>query len=337
MQTLGNGENKPNMLEQIFRLAIPAGLIYGGIKLFNYFAPELIEAFKNFWVLVGVGVPAIMLILYVSSNRELLWMGYKTLCRKLTSIIINMDPLSFMDRYVDMLKEKRVGLKKSKENLNAKKIELEREIKSLETQINEKMRIAKAAKGTGDNDTASHQAGMAADDKNSVELYIPIYNKMVKNLEFLDKLDENWGRSIEKLSHTVERKRKEFLMLKETAKALGMAKEFASGDTEANRIYKESVIALEQNVTKKLAFIEEFEQSSKGAMKSMDVEKQMMTNEGMELLEQFMEKGTVFLNEDYSSFEMKVDSKSDLFSKPKATTNVNSIGSNSEFEKFLKN
>lgn len=315
MQTLGTGESKPVWLEKIIRLAIPAAVIYGCIKVFNMFAPDLITFFDNFWHIVLVGGPAVLLVLYVLQNPMFLWMSYKTLCRKLTAFIIKMDPLSFMDKYVEMLNEKRKGLQKNKENLKAKQIELKREMENIKTSIEEQMNRSKAAMQIGKKEQAAHEASMAATDKETLELYMPIYKKISTNLEFLDKLDENWGRSIEKLTHTVERKRKEYKMLKDTAAALGLAQEFAKGDTEANRIYKESVAALEESVTKKLAFIEEFEGNSKGIMDSIELDKTIMNNQGLEMLEEYQKNGGLFLSEDYSTFEIKVPQGKDLFGK----------------------
>lgn len=343
MQTLGSSEPAAKPLEKVIRLAIPAAMIYGGIMLFNAFAPTLIEFFNNFWHIVIVGAPAVFLSLYVLQNPSLIWMGYKTLCHKITSFFIKLDPLSFMDRYVDLLKEKRKGLQLSKTNLKAKKIELERECTRLKTEITDDLKMSKAAQQTGDTQLASHKAGLAATLKGSYELYVPILRKMETNLKFLDELDENWGFSIEKLSLTVEAKRKEFVMLKTMAKALGSAEEFAKGDTEANRIYKESVAALEENVTKKLAFIEEFENNSKGVMKSMNLEKQMMSDEGLDLLAKYEKQGGVFLDDDYSKFEMKIDPSTDLFSKSNANAqnsyanaNANTNAKTQEFGDFLK-
>lgn len=343
MQTIGSGEPKPHWMEKIIRLAIPAGLIWGGIKLFNSFAPTLIEFFDNFWHIVLVGAPAVFLTLFVLQNPTFLWMGYKTLCRKITSFFIKMDPLSFMDRYVDLLKMKRRGLQASKTSLNANKLQLERDMTALKKSIDEKMRMSKAAKNMGDSDEASHQAGLAMTDKGSYDLYAPILHKMESNLVFLTKLDDNWGRSIEKLSHTVEAKRKEFTTLKTMAKALNCAEEFAKGDTEANRIYKESVLALEEKVTQSLAYIEQFETDSKGVMKSIDIEKQMQSDEGLELLEQYEKNGSLFLDEDYSKYKMEIDPNKDLFSKANAKAKNNFASNNntaktgsSEFTSFLK-
>jgi hypothetical protein len=342
MQTIGSADPSPKPLEKLIRLAIPAALIYGGIMLFNAFAPTLIEFFNNFWHIVMVGAPAVFLSLYVLQNPTFLWMGYKTLCRKITSFFIKLDPLSFMDRYVDLLREKRKGLQLSKTNLKAKKIELERECARLKSEITEDLKMSKAALITGDKQLAGHKSGLAATLKGSYDLYTPILAKMETNLTFLNELDENWGFSIEKLSLTVEAKRKEFVMLKTMAKALGAAEEFAKGDTEANRIYKESVAALEENVTRKLAYIEEFENNSKGVMKSMNLEKQMMNDEGLDLLSKYEKEGSVFLNDDYSKFEMKIDPTTDLFSKSNANAKnafANTASNNmatTEFGNFLK-
>jgi hypothetical protein len=291
---------------------------------------------------VLVGAPAVFLTLFVLQNPTFLWMGYKTLCRKITSFFIKMDPLSFMDRYVDLLRSKRKGLQLSKTNLKAKKIELERDMAALKKNIDEKMRMSKAANSMGDKEEASHQAGLAMTDKGSYELYAPILRKMETNLTFLDKLDENWGRSIEKLSHTVEAKRKEFTTLKTMAKALNCAEEFAKGDTEANRIYKESVLALEEKVTQSLAYIEQFETDSKGVMKNIDLEKQMNNDEGLELLAQYEKNGSLFLEEDYSKFQMEINPNADLFAKANANAKTATSYSNTtktgtgEFGQFLK-
>lgn len=323
MQTLGSSAGKPNWLEKLFRIAIPAALIWGGIKLFNAVAPSLLEFFDNLWKVALVGVPTAFILLWIISNPTLIWMSYKTLCRKLSSFIIKMDPLSFMDRYVDLLKKNRQELQKTKQSLNADKIELEREIKALKENVDKNMKMAKAALGIGQKDEASHHSNMASTDKKSMELYLPIYKKLESNLEFLSKLDENWGRSIESLSHTVKQKRREYEMLAKMAKALGKASEFAKGDTEASRIYAESVLALEQNVSAKISFIEEFMSNSKGAMKSMDLEKQMMNEEGLSMLDEYMKNGSAFLDEDFQKFEINVNDNQDLFSKPKASPTLN--------------
>ena len=97
MQTIGTKSTATHPMEKILRVLIPAVLIYGGIKLFNYMAPTLITFLSNVWILIGVGVPLVMLVLYVAQNPMFIWMAYKTLCRKITGFFINLSPIAFIN------------------------------------------------------------------------------------------------------------------------------------------------------------------------------------------------------------------------------------------------
>lgn len=336
MQTLSGNNTEGRLgpfgkvIEMVFRIGIPAGLIFLGMKLFNFVSPDIIEFFKNLWVIVPTATVTFLIGLYIFQNPMFLWMGYKTLCRKMTSFFIKMDPLSFMDRYIDILLEKRKKLQENKKNLSSKKIELERLMNTLAKDFNEKMRLARASKGT-DDEQASHLAGLAAGDKESVDLYKPIFDRIARNLDFLDKLDANWGRSIEKLQATVERKRTEYKTLKVMAAALNMAEsEFIKGDSEAARVYRESVIALEENVTSKLAYIDEFEKSSKDVMKGIDIEKKMMDEDGLSMLDQWENNQSLLLPQEEWSTPITLSSKPFNNNGPRVSTSKQS-----EFAKLL--
>jgi hypothetical protein len=295
MQTLSM-KNDSSWLSKVFRIAIPAALIYGGIKLFNAFAPTLIAFFQNIWYCVLLGLPLAFIFIYVISNPKLIWMSYKTLCDKMTGFIIRMDPLSFMQRYIDILQEKLKNLRKSKVFLEGKKIELSRECDTLLKNININLKTAKASKGIND-ELMQHHAYLAESDKETLDTYKPLLQRMENNLTFLEKLDQNWSLSIEKLQHDVNKKKKEYIMLRESAKALGYAEEFAKGNTEESKIYEQSVLALEQKVTQKIAFIEDFEKKSKMTMDKIDIEKNLMNQDGMTLLDEYMNNEQLLLPE----------------------------------------
>lgn len=327
-----SSDQKPHWLEKVFRVAIPAGLIWGGIKLFNYIAPTLITAFNNFWMLCLVGVPAIMLILYVISNPMFIWMSYKNLCNKITGLLIKLDFLSYMDRYVDILKAKQKNLQKSKLYIAGKKVELSRKIDKLTESMNQFLKLAKAAKQLGDGLKAGHNASLASGDKQTLELYIPMLRKLEANLLFLDKLDTNWSYGIEKLEHEVDRLRTQYQTMSEMAKAVGQAAEFANGDTEEARVYKMSVAALEESLSQKVAAIEEFEKNSKSIMGNIDLEQQVQQNEGMDLLDAYMANNSpLFLPEDFGT-ATEIETRLTGPSTSRGTTTRNN-----EFSDLLKN
>ncbi len=285
MQSFNSGD-KDTTAEKIVRYAIPVGLLAVGVLTFNKVAPVVISAFDNLTSLVGsmfaaaaVTIPAIFIILYVAQNPEFIKMTYRNICRKITSFFIKMDFLSYMDSYIETLKEKRRNLQITKVNIEGKKVKLSRMVAEILKAIDDNMRKASAAKRTNQKEQASLFASMASSDSESIKLYQPILQRMEKNLTFLEKLDENWGISITKLEHEIKRKRTEYETIREMYKGLSAAEMFASEDNEKTRIFKESLDALENSVTQKIAAIDDFEKRSKGVMDGIDIEKQLMQDD----------------------------------------------------------
>ena len=112
------------------------------------------------------------------------------------------------------------NLKKSETILQGKKIKLDRLTQKLQIEINSELKTAKAAKNLGDVDQMNHHASLASSSKQSIDLYLPILDRITKNLDFLDKLDKNWTMSIERLTHDVTRKKEEYENLREMAKSI---------------------------------------------------------------------------------------------------------------------
>lgn len=61
------------------------------------------------------------------------------------------------------------------------------------------------------------------------------------------------------------------------------------------RIYGQSLKALEESVTQKIGYIEEFERRSKGLMSSINIEKKAIQDEGLKELEKYMKDGNLVL------------------------------------------
>lgn len=276
---------KTTNTEKIIRILMIAGIAYGGILAYNAIAPNINKFLDNMWYLLGVGVPLAGIITFALINPMFLWMGFKNISRKITGFFIKLDPLSFMERYVDILKEKKENLDKIKTNLQAKKVALERRIEQTKDELEENTRLGKGAININNKEQASYYGELLVGNKESLELYKPIYDKMSYNLSFLDKVSENWEYSIRKLESTIQRKRTEYEALRDAAKALNQATEFINGNTEEGRIYKESIVALEANVSEKIAFINEFEKNSKNIMEAIDIEKAANRTDGLDALQ----------------------------------------------------
>jgi prefoldin subunit 5 len=283
-----SGPDKTHWLEKVFRIVIPAGLIFLGMKFFNsHIAPVITLFLENIWYTIGLGLPLAFIAIYVISNPSLIWMTYKNICRKITEALVKIDFLSYMDEYVEILKTKLANLKETKVKLEGKYQKLMRVLDTLNKDFDENMKSASAAKKRNLMNQAETLSSKAVSDKNSIELYLPIAERMRKNLDFLNKLEENWGLSIEKLEHEVKRKRQEYETLRDMADAIGDVEKFISGESEPAKIYKMSLEALEESLTQKIARIEAFERDSRSMMDKIDLDKQINLDEGMELLDQY--------------------------------------------------
>jgi phage shock protein A len=276
-------------------IAMMLGIVYVGAVTVNYFAPTILLAMQNIvYLTIGgivIGLPA----LYCITNPLVVWGFFKTLSWKLTSFLIKMDPLSVMDRYVEYLQNKLAGLGEAITVLTGKRDKLDRKIEDLNKSIQENNRYGKAALEAGRNSEASVYGVKIQTDKSTLNLLTPLKQRADKNLELMQKLEENWATSIEQLKYQIQGKRAEYEIIKETFKGLKTAEDFINSDNDAAKLYGQSVLELENQVTQKMGYIEEFERKSKGIMSNIAIEKQANMDAGLAELQQYMQTTNLML------------------------------------------
>ena len=315
-----NSGDKTNLPQKVFAFGILGALGYGAVLLLNSVIPPITQLMKNIWELALYGIPLALIVLYVVSNPLMVWGFFKTLSWKLTSWMIKLDPLSVMDRYVDYLRKKLIGLNQTVTVLTGKKSKLDRNIADLKSKIEYNAKMGASAISQGLQNEASAYGVKVQTDRNTISLLLPLQTRLDKSLEFLSALSDNWKFGIEKLEYQIQGKRTEYEIIKETTKGLKNAEDFINSDNEAARIYGQSLKALEESVTQKIGYIEEFERRSKGLMSSINIEKKAIQDEGLKELEKYMKDGNLVLP-DFSKL-----ADGDLayeMVKPKSSSNTN--------------
>lgn len=281
-------KDKTNPVQKLLALGLLGLAVYWAAKGVNAIAPTLIEACEN--VLIAVPLLAItgFVLFFIFTQPMFIFGLFKTLVWKLTKFFIKMDPLSVMDRYVEYLVRKLTSLRGTITVLTGKKSKLERSISELNDKILKNQTEGKAAIKLGNTNAASSYGIKVQTDESTLKLLNPLLTRLLKNLGFLEALAENWEFGIEKLKYQIEGKRQEFEIIKETHKGLKSAEDFISSDSESAKLYGESIKQLEEQVTQKIGFIEDFEKRSKGIMDNISIEKQSIKDEGLLALEQSM-------------------------------------------------
>lgn len=291
--------DKTNLVQKGLAIIILGAVLYGAVLLLNQVLPPITQLFRNIWMLLLYGVPLLLVGLYIVSNPLLIWGFFKTLSYKLTSFLVKMDPLSVMDRYVEYLKKKLQNLGETITILAGKKVKLDRKIQELNARIKENVSKGKAARKIN-TDSSMQQAALygvkIGTDTNTLTMLIPIQERADKSLKFLNALSENWKFGIEKLEYQIEGKRAEYEIIKETTKGLKSADALINSDNEAAKLYGMSVKSLEESASQQIGYIEEFEKRSKGIMDNIEIEKQSIKDEGLAVLEQYMNDENLKLN-----------------------------------------
>lgn len=291
--------DKTNLVQKGIAFIILGAVLYGAVLLLNQVLPPITQLFRNIWMLLLYGVPLLLVGLYIISNPLVIWGFFKTLSYKLTSFLVKMDPLSVMDRYVEYLKKKLANLGETINVLSGKKIKLDRKIEELNARIEENIKKGRAAKKLN-TESSIQQAALYGTkiqtDTGTLNMLQPMHERADKSLKFLNALSENWKFGIEKLEYQIEGKRAEYEIIKETTKGLKSAEDFINSDNEAAKLYGMSVKALEESVTQQIGYIDEFEKRSKGIMDNIEIEKQSIKDEGLAVIEQYMNDDNLKLN-----------------------------------------
>lgn len=288
-------KDKTTGWQKVVAFGLMAGVGYLGFVILAAMLPTLIAAAESLVLLVGMAIVFGLPALYMITNPLVVWGFFKTLAWNFTKFMIKMDPLSVMDRYVEYLRKKLKGLGVAIEILTGKRDKLSRKIDDLNVTITENVKFGKAAQSQGQNAAAGTYGIKIQTDRSTLNLLTPLLARANKNLDLMQRLAENWGVSIEQLTYQIQGKRAEYEIISETFKGLKTAEDFINSDNDAAKLYGQSVIELENQVTQRMGYIEEFERKSKGLMTNISIEKQANMDAGLAELQSYMEGGQLML------------------------------------------
>jgi hypothetical protein len=267
--------------EKFFRILILAAIGAGIFAAWGTIVPFILETVKN---TIGLAIClAFVGLVVLNFNTIKLW--YFGFAKKLSSLLISIDPLSVMDGYLITLRKKYANLEEVRKIIEGKKIELTRLMQSKQQQAEEYKRLAISAQNAKEMPTAQLNANKLLQVNKTLELYAPIYRKYETNTKFLAELSENWKFSIDNLEFTIQNKREEFESIKAMFKGLKSAEDFLNSDSDEARIFGQSIKALEADVSLKLASIEDFEKKAEPIMTNIRVAKGADNADALKLLE----------------------------------------------------
>jgi len=327
-----NKKPKGDYREKLVAWGVPIAGVIALYKimpfLLGFLSDVLTAAAYSVAILTLLGIVGVIATVLIANWTEFK-IKYMTWAKRWGKILIKSDPIAFMRGAYAIWQKKFENLGQIITELLAGLKVMERERDEMATEAASKFKLAAQMQKNGDEEDAANEAAMAKDMEVTVtKMYDPLLKRGYEQRATLMELQENWGRALKRLDFTIKHKEREFKMLKQFAAAYGAAEDFANENTVVNRIYNDSLQALEEKVGGYLSTIEEFERATAPKRKAMAAEKQMLNADGLAALEAFTKTGKLSITEDFSGSQLdldKLDNK-DMFAKIDVKVKANKNG-----------
>ncbi|REA64134.1 hypothetical protein DSL64_00845 [Dyadobacter luteus] len=273
----------------LFMGAAGAAALY----FWNKIAGFLIEVTQNTLYLgFLMAVLAVLIFLFTSKDvRTAVFFLFKTLMRKITGIVIKLDPIAIMKIYIDDLKEKRQKMQGQIDTLAGQLVKLNKNINQNNEQIKQKFAEANKA-GTmldrpGMKEVASLATIEGAGLQEMNEKLFPLQRNMKTVLEFMEKVNKSADYIIKETEIKVKLKEAEYRIVKESSNALRTAVSIFKGNPDKKFYFDESMEYIQDDMSQKLGEMKRAMDLSMDFINGVDVQNGLLSDKGQAMLEAY--------------------------------------------------
>lgn len=292
MNHSGNGRNKGRKPEKYIK-AIFFVLLFtfvgGGAYL--YFN-EISSALQNpigltFALLVGA---SLLFIFLDRSMRIIAETYFNTLIRNITSWFFTIDPIEILDNYIVDLKENTAKIRRQMHRLRSQMHLLEEEIVNNRKEIKATVAEAQEAKEERDEQRLAFQARKSGRLEKSTERLETLLAKMKKVYNGLEGMKNHSVNMSEDLADQLELKRKERMAIQSSHSAMEEAMEMLDQKGEATKEFDDALEEIADDVSRKVGEMEHYMKLSDEFLKTMDLKKGVVEDEGLKKLDQWQKR-----------------------------------------------
>ncbi len=271
-------------------------LAFFGVKHLDTFmmhvANILSNTFYSMVALAGIGV-----FLFLVTNKQVrigVSFMWRLLARKMFSIIIETDPIGLLKIQIEDAKKEHAKINEQIDKVAGQKGELEKIMNDNVKKATQQLEFAIKAKEKGYKQEAALASADAASLEQMNQNFLPLFQKLTKVLELLEKIYTNSDFLIKKTSMEVKHKEIEYNAIKASHGALSSAMRIFKGDSDKNLVFEQALEFINADMGQKIGEMKRAMKMSKDFMTTIDIENGVFNDRGLELLEKF-EKGDLKL------------------------------------------
>lgn len=268
---------------------VGACVLAGGVGALGYGSyivlPILITLFTS---AISATVLGTMLFLFIytffinKKSRTTIWYLYKNAIRKVTSLFINIDPVSILKSYLKDLRKKLGVMNDNIEKLKGHMNNLERTIKNNEVSAKKEYRLAKQARNESKTQVANVKYRKGHRLVESNKTLSDMLNKMTKMYGVLCKLYDSSKYMIEDLGHEIEVKERERKSIMATESAIKAARSIIDGSGSKREIFDETMESVVQDYDMAMGRITRFLETSDEILTSIDLENAIIDDKALQ-------------------------------------------------------
>lgn len=271
-------------------------LVAGGGATLYYWAlilPFLITMAANTLTLAALcGVIGLICVAVIDKRwRNLIAYGYKSFWRFITGVVIELDPIGQMRNFIDKLKSYTEDIDTAMESVRGSIEKLARQIAESESEKDHELKLASQAQKDPNLKSQvvlhSRQASRLAESNATL---IPELEKAKVGLTRLVKVREHCDLTILDLQQTVKLKSSERALLLANHKAWSAIRKVMADGGDEREMFDRSIEFLNDDYAKKMGEIEQIVSATKSRMESQDLEKGILDDGALKLLDDWNAK-----------------------------------------------
>jgi preprotein translocase subunit Sss1 len=276
-------------------LGLAVLLAAGGVGLyyFNEVVEFLIKVTTNtLHLALLLGALAVLVFLLTSRDvRTATFFLFKTLMRKITGLVIQLDPIAILKIYVDDLKQKRQKMQGQIDTLAGQLVKLNKKINENNEQIKQKFAEANKASSMADRPGMKEASQLATIEGAGLqqmnEKLLPLQRNMQVVLAFMEKVNQSADYIIKETEIKVRLKEVEYKIVKESSNALRTAVSIFKGNPDKKFYFDESMEYIQDDMSQKLGEMKRAMDLSMDFINSVDVQNGILSDKGQAMLEAY--------------------------------------------------
>jgi len=280
--------------EGLLGLVVVAGLFGTGLYYYNEIVKFLIDVARNTLHLAFL-LGALALVIFLVTSRDIrtgLFFLFKTLMRKITGLVIQLDPIAILKIYIEDLKQKRQKMQGQIDTLAGQMVKLNKKINENNEEIKQKFAEANKASSLATERPGMKEAAQLATIEGAGlqqmnEKLLPLQRNIKMVLAFMEKVNTSADYIIKETEIKVRLKEVEYKIVKESSSALRTAVSIFKGDPDKKFYFDESMEYIQDDMSQKLGEMKRAMDLSMDFINSVDVQNGVLSDKGAAMLEAY--------------------------------------------------